>query len=117
MKIIQNEKYAIVLIAVAGRSETELNAELECAIQDIAKGENRQLLVDLSALKYLESSALRVILNAVKVINHRNGRVVLCSLNRYVKEIFESNCRKDTLKIADSVESGLSVLTMTGEAI
>ena len=116
MKIIQNEKYEIVLVAVAGKSETELNAELECAIQDIARGENRQLLVDLSALKYLQSSALRVILNAVKLINRRSGRVVLCSLNGYVKEIFEANCLKDSFTIADSVEAGLSVLMMTGKA-
>jgi anti-anti-sigma factor len=116
MQIIQNEKYEIVLVAVEDRSASELNAELGNAIRNIAEGENRRLLMDLSALHYLSSSALRVILNAVKVINHSSGRVVLCSLNRYVKEIFESNCRTETLAIADSVESGLSALTMTGEA-
>jgi hypothetical protein len=31
MKIIQNDKYEIVLVAAAGRSEIELNAELESA--------------------------------------------------------------------------------------
>jgi len=72
--------------------------------------------MDLSALPYLKSSALRVILNAVKVINRRSGRVVLCSLNGYVKEIFEGNCVKDTLTIADSVESGLSALIMPVKA-
>jgi hypothetical protein len=33
-----------------------------------------------------------------------------------VKEIFEGNCLKDTLTIADSVESGLSALTMSVKA-
>ena len=34
----------------------------------------------------------------------------------YVKEIFEGNCLKDTLTIADSVESGLSALIMPVKA-
>lgn len=115
MEIIQYEKYGIVYVTVRGRSEAELNSEFEKVIRNIVEGNNRRLLLDLSALLYLRSSALRVILNAVKVINRRSGKVVLCSLNGYVKEIFEGNCFegtcfKDSFTIADSVESGLNVL-------
>ena len=66
--------------------------------------------MDLSALPYLKSSALRVILNAVKVINRRSGKVVLCSLNGYVKEIFEGNCSNDSITIAETIDSGLKAL-------
>jgi anti-anti-sigma factor len=110
MEIIQNKKCGIVHVTVEGRSETELNADFEKLIRNFVEGDKRQLLLDLSALQYLKSSALRVILHAVTEINQRSGRVVLCSLNAYVKEIFEGNCLKDTLIIADSVESGLSAL-------
>ena len=110
MEIIQNEKYGVVYVTVKGKSGTELNSEFEKVIRNIVEGDNRRLLLDLSALQYLRSSALRVILKAVKVINRRSGKVVLCSLNGYVKEIFEGNCLKDTISIADSVESGLSAL-------
>jgi len=116
MEIIQNKKCGIVHVTVAGRSESELNAEFEKVILNFVDCDNRRLLLDLSALQYLRSSALRAILNAVKLINRRSGRVVLCSLNGYVKEIFEGNCLKDSLTIADSVESGLSYLRMTGKA-
>jgi len=116
MEIIQNKKCGIVHVTVEGRSETELNAEFEIVIRNIVEGGYRRLLLDLSALQYLKSSALRVILNAVKAINRRSGKVVLCSLNGYVKEIFEGNCLKDTLTIADSVESGLSALIMPVKA-
>jgi len=110
MEIIHNEKYGIIYVTVEGRSETELNAEFEKVIRNIVEGDNRRLLLDLSALQYLRSSALRVILNVVRVINRRSGKVVLCSLNLYVKEIFEGNCFKDAITITDSVESGLSAL-------
>jgi anti-anti-sigma factor len=80
MEIVQYEKYGIIYVTVEGRSEIELNAEFEKVIRNIVEGDNRRLLLDLSALQYLRSSALRVILNAVKVINRRSGKVVLCSL-------------------------------------
>jgi len=116
MEILQNEKYGIIHVTVDGRSGTEFNADFETAIKNIAEGDNRGLLMDLSALPYLKSSALRVILNAVRVINRRSGKVVLCALNGYVKEIFEGNCVKDTLTIADSVESGLNALILPVKA-
>ena len=69
--------------------------------------EHRGLLHNLSALEYLRSSVLRVILNAVKILTRRKGRVVLCCLNGYVGEVFEVNRFKDIITITDSVESGL----------
>ncbi len=116
MENIQIEKYGIIYVTIQGRSETEINAEFKKVIRNIVEGDNRRLLLDLSALQYLRSSALRVILNAVKVINRRSGKVVLCSLNGYVKEIFEGNCLKDAITIADSVEDGLSALRMPVKA-
>ncbi len=110
MEIIQKEKNGIVCVTVKGRMEAGLVRQFEKAIQEIIAKDRRRLLFDLSALEYLRSSVLRVILNAIKEVNHKSGRVVLCCLNGYVKEIFEVN-RKDTFTITDSVESGLKALS------
>ena len=48
-----------------------------------------------------------------KQINQNHGKVALCSLNGYVREIFEGNCFHDTFAIADSVESGIQILQGT----
>jgi anti-anti-sigma factor len=111
MEIIQREKNGIVCVIIKGRIEAGLAPEFEKAIQEIIAKDRRHLLFDLSALEYLRSSVLRVILNAIKEINHKSGRVVLCCLNGYVKEIFEVNRFKDTITITDSVESGLMELS------
>ena len=110
MKIIQNEKDGIVCVTVKGRAETQLTHEFEGAIKQIVEGDNRNLLLDLGALDYLRSSVLRVILNATKEIERKSGKVVLCSLNEHVKEVFEGNCLKDAIAISDTVESGLCTL-------
>jgi anti-anti-sigma factor len=106
MEIIQKEKKGIVCVTVKGRMEARLSPELERTIEAILKRGKTRLLFDLSALEYLRSSVLRVILNAVKTLNRRKGRVVLCCLNGYVREIFEFNRFKDTIPITDSLESG-----------
>jgi anti-anti-sigma factor len=116
MDIIQVEKNGIVCVTVKGRMETGLAQQFEKAIQEIIAEDRRRLLFDLSALEYLRSSVLRVILNAIKEINQKSGRVVLCCLNGYVKEIFEVNRFKNTITITDSVESGLRELSCSLKA-
>jgi anti-anti-sigma factor len=110
MEIIQEEKNGIVCLTVKGRMEAQLSPELERTIKEIIASDRSRLLLDLSALDYLRSSVLRVILNAIKEINQKSGKVVLCCLSGYVKEIFEINRFKDTVAIADSVESGIKEL-------
>jgi anti-anti-sigma factor len=116
MDIIQVEKNGIVCVTVKGRMEAGLAQQFEKAIQEIIAEDRRRLLFDLSALEYLRSSVLRVILNAIKEINQKSGRVVLCCLNGYVKEIFEVNRFKNTITITDSVESGLRELSCSLKA-
>ena len=111
MKIIQIEKNGIVCVTVKGRMEASFAREFEKTIREIVASDQRCLLFDLSALEYLRSSVLRVILNAIKEMNRKRGRVVLCCLNGYVSEIFEVNHSKDTISITDSVESGLKALS------
>ena len=103
-------KTGIVCITLNCRMGAELSPELEKVIRTIMASNNRRILFDLGSLDYLRSPTLRVILKAVKQINRRRGKVALCSLNGYVKEIFEGNCFRDTFAIADSVESGIQTL-------
>lgn len=116
MEITKIEQNGIVCVTVKGRMETELALEIEKTIHAIIRSNKRRLLLDLGALEYLKSSVLRVILNAVKEINQKHGQVVLCSLNGYVKEIFEVNCPDSCIPITESVESGLNVLLAPLEA-
>ncbi len=106
MEIIQEEKNGIVCVTVKGRMEARLSPELERTVKAILKSGYTRLLFDLSALEYLRSSVLRVILSTIKTLERKKGRVVLCCLNGYVSEIFEVNRFRGTITITDSLESG-----------
>lgn len=116
MKIIQEEQNGIVCITINSRMGTELSPELEKTIKDIVDGDKRRVLFDLGALDYLRAPTLRVILKAVKQINQNRGKVALCALNGYVKEIFEGNRFQGTFTITDSVECGIEELLIAVKA-
>jgi anti-anti-sigma factor len=106
MEILLKEENGVICIALKGRLDAESADEADRAIRDILAGDNFSLLFDLSALEYLSSSGLRVLLNTTRELKQKKGRMVLCALNIFVKEIFEER----DFPIEDSVHTGLKAL-------
>jgi len=113
VEIVKKENSKIFCIAIKGSSSGILTLEDEQTIRELLEGDIALLLFDLSASTYLGSSALRVILNATKKIKHKHGRVVLCSPNQYVREIFEVSGFGALIPMADSVDSGINAHSST----
>lgn len=86
-----------------------LTPEDENMIKELLEEDIALLLFDLSSLAYLGSTVLRVILNAAKKIERKQGNVVVCNPNQYVREIFEVSGFGTLIPIADSIESGIRV--------
>ena len=107
MEIIMFEKDSVVCVAVRDRPGGIGPAEFAGAIKAIVQGDCRRLLFDLSGVAYLRTPVLRVILNAIKQVHKKSGKVVLCCLNGYVREIFEVTRFNNAISITDSIESGL----------
>ena len=75
------------------------------------KGQTSRVLFDLSSLEYLSSAGLRVLLGAAKEMRRKDGKIVLCALNEFVKEIFEVSGFQSLIPITESVESGIKELS------
>ncbi len=84
-------------IAVEGRLDTTtaplLEAELKQNINGIEK-----LVLDFSALEYLSSAGLRVLLSAQKIMN-RQGKMIVKNVNDTIAEIFEVTGFADILTV------------------
>ena len=111
MEISQKEENGIVFIAIKGRLDADSSPEAEKVVKDILEGQTDRILFDLGALEYLSSAGLRVLLSATKEMGRREGKIVLCALNEFVKEIFEVSGFQSLISIADSVESGIELLS------
>jgi anti-anti-sigma factor len=107
MKIEQSEKDGVTCLTIEGRLDADSAPEAEPLIKAILKEKKLGLLFDLSRMEYISSAGLRVILMAVKDMRNRKGKVVLCGLRPYVKEIFDVSNFSSIIPITDSVEAGL----------
>ena len=110
MEIIQKEQDGIVCITINGRLDADGAPEAESVIKSILEADNKWLLFDLSGLEYLSSIGLRIILGVTKALDRKGGKIVLCCLTQFVKEIFEISRFDALIPIADSLESGIQQL-------
>ena len=110
MEIVQKEENGIVCIAIKGRLDAESALETEEVTTKILEAGKRRLLFDLSDLEYLSSAGLRVILGVAKELKQKDGKIVLCCLKAFVKEIFEISGFDALIPIVDTADSGMEEL-------
>ena len=84
-------------LALEGRLDTITSPELEAALKEDLEGVET-LIFDFSALDYISSAGLRVLLAAQKKMN-RQGSMKLTGVSETVMEIFDITGFADILTI------------------
>jgi len=78
----------ITVVEVRGRLDAELAARLEKELRAVQESEGHRLGVDMSGVRYIGSSGLRVLLGALKAARQRHGDVKLFALDPAVRQVF-----------------------------
>jgi anti-sigma B factor antagonist len=84
-------------IALTGRLDTTTAPDLEKELKDSLDGMSA-VIIDMSALEYISSAGLRVLLSAQKIMNKQGG-MKLCHVNENIMEILEVTGFVDILTI------------------
>jgi anti-anti-sigma factor len=100
----------ITIVSVNGRLDATTAPVADKAINKILKRDCLRMIFDFSTLDYLSSGGLKVILGAAKELKRKEGQIVLCSLSKFVKEIFDVSGLNSLIPITDTVESGIEKL-------
>ena len=99
MNIIRQQNGSTLNIALEGRLDTttspQLEAELRASLADV-----KELVFDLSALDYISSAGLRVLLSAQKVMN-KQGEMRIRNVRPEIMEIFDVTGFVDILNIEE----------------
>jgi anti-sigma B factor antagonist len=80
---------SISLVGLSGRLDQTVTPKVETALLKELEEGNRQLIVDMTEVSYVNSGGLRCLLTAWRKANDQEGRIVLCSLSDRVKDVFE----------------------------
>lgn len=113
MKMYVNDENGIVTLKITGRLDAESSILAEKQVRDILDGGNTRILFEFSELDYISSAGLRVILMTIKELRAKDGKVVLCSLNEYVQEVFDVSNFASIIPITPSPEEGIELLSQT----
>ena len=97
MTIEKNFSGAALTITLSGRLDTTTAPKLEAELKESLQGVE-SLVLDFTALDYLSSAGLRVLLAAQKVMN-KQGEMVVRNVNETIMEIFDVTGFSDILTI------------------
>lgn len=97
MTIEKNINGTTIALNIIGRLDTTTAPELEAAIDSSIAG-MQELVLDCSALEYVSSAGLRVILKAQKLMNTQ-GSMKLTHVNDTILEVFDITGFADILTI------------------
>ena len=97
MTIEKNLNGTELTVTITGRLDTTTAPQLEAEFKQSINGVET-LVLDFTALEYLSSAGLRVLLAAQKVMN-KQGEMVIRNVNETINEIFEVTGFIDILTI------------------
>ena len=97
LNIEKNINAAEMTVARTGRLDTTTAPDLERELKESLDGVTA-LVIDMSALEYISSAGLRVLLSAQKTMN-KQGEMKVTHVNETIMEIFEVTGFSDILTI------------------
>lgn len=89
MEIIEEKRDGIHIFKLDGRLDSNTSQGFETTIFKAITDGSKKIVIDFKDLDYISSAGLRVILKATKAVNREDGKILLCAMQDYVKEVFE----------------------------
>jgi anti-sigma B factor antagonist len=84
---LQSGKVGIIEVkgSLVGGEETD---ELRSAVADFVEQGTKKLIIDLSKVTYLNSTAIGILVQAHTTFSRNKGHVTLCGINKSINNIF-----------------------------
>lgn len=89
MEIKSNSIGNVKILGLSGRFDTHTSPEVNKWMQEATVIPPAQVVVDLSDVSFLDSTALSTLVQGLKRSRELNGDVRLCGLHQSVRMIFE----------------------------
>ena len=89
MEIIEENQSGINIFKLNGRLDSNTSQGFEKKIFQAIDDGSKNMIIDFKDLEYISSAGLRVILKATKALKREEGKMMLCDMQDYVKEVFE----------------------------
>ena len=107
MEITEKEEQGISIFKLSGRLDSNTSPGLEEKIVQAINSGTREMVIDFQDLDYISSAGLRVILKTTKDLKRVDGKIILHSMQDYVREVFEISGFDTFLPIVPTLDEAL----------
>jgi anti-sigma B factor antagonist len=101
----KHDQYSV--FKLNGRLDSNTAMGFEQKLFECIENGTQRLILDFQELDYISSAGLRVILKATKSLKNADGKLVLCAMQDYVKEVFEISGFDSFLPIEASLDDAV----------
>lgn len=108
MTFMQERNGEVLILAPAGRLDSEGSQALLAKITQVIDAGARNLLLDLSAVPFVSSVGLRTLILAAKRLANLGGKLVLAGMNAQVQRILEISGLTSVLTVHPTKAEALS---------
>lgn len=98
------------IVNLRGQVDSTNAAEVESGILALIDGGARALALDCSALDYISSAGLRMVLVVARRLRQEGGALQLCAMQPQVREVFEISGFLSILNVQGSRAEALAQL-------
>ncbi|HXY70395.1 MAG TPA: STAS domain-containing protein [Gemmatimonadales bacterium] len=89
MNITTRMQRDVTVVALAGNLDSNTSPQAQQALDGILANGGKKMVVDFTALGYISSAGLRVLLATAKRLTGAGGALRLFGLNETVREVFD----------------------------
>jgi anti-sigma B factor antagonist len=95
----QQSAEGVDIVSVSGEIHVSTAPRFREALDTVIENGDGKLVLDLSAVEFIDSTGLSVLLNALRLINQRQGHMAIICSNPTVLRLFEITSLDTTFEI------------------
>ncbi|MGB1040061.1 MAG: STAS domain-containing protein [Flavobacteriales bacterium] len=92
------------------RLDSTISSDLKAELVKLNKSGEKNIIVDLSGVKYCDSSGLSALLIGNRLCNESEGKFVINSLQKMVEQMITISQLDKILNISENIEEGNEML-------
>lgn len=108
MEIQHRERDGISILDFSGNLDTNNSPTAESEVNRLIESGNERIVFNFKDLNFIASSGLRILLATAKKLKLADGRMIVCSLNPTVQEVFDISGFASILNLASDEDEALS---------
>ena len=112
MEIFEEIQDGIKIFRLKGHLDSRTSQEVEDELLRAISGGSNKIIVDFENLDYISSAGLRVVFRAHSTLLSEDGQVILCSMQKHIREIFKEIGLDRVLQILDNMNQALEIFSL-----